>query len=118
MLAPRSLIVTSGLILLACADARGQQPITRNGLRIDLLGCYVLYSGPGRSGGSLYNASPLVRLDSLGVSRLGSDTVPGIARALVPLNASSEPVTPPRPRPGGASWTADSLTDTVRLSFV
>src|SRR5687768_4340489 len=114
MSAAPSLIIAAGLSLLWCADARGQRPIIRNGLRADVLGCYALYSGLGRAGSSLYNASPSVRLDSLRVSTLGSDTIPGVVRAMVPLNASAEPMTPARRRSRGPSWIADSLTDTVR----
>ena len=115
MLAARSLVIASGLSLLWCVDAHGQRPTMRNGLRADVLGCYALYSGPARVGNSLYNASPSVRLDSLRVGTLGPDTVPGVLRAMVPLTVSNEPMTARR---GPPSWMADSLSDTVRLSFV
>ena len=118
MLAARSLFIASGLGVVCCADAAAQRPAARTGLRTEVLGCYALYSGLKRVGvAQLYNASPSVRLDSLRASRQAGDTVPAV-RAMVPLNASGEPVAPARPRPYSPSWTADSLSDTVRLSFV
>jgi hypothetical protein len=118
MSAHRSLIIASGLTLLWSADARAQRPIIRNGLRADLLGCYALYSDPPRVGRSLYNASPFVRLDSSRVGTFGSDTIPGVIRALVRVYATEEQVTPARRSSRDPTWMADSLTDTVRLSFV
>ena len=118
MLATRSLIIASGLGLLWSAQARGQRLIIRNGPRADLLGCYALYAGLQRAGSFLYNASPSVRLDSSRVRTLGSDTASGGVRAMVPLDEANEPMTSPRRRPLAPRWMADSLTDTVRLSFV
>jgi hypothetical protein len=115
---PARYLLISGLSVLWCSDARAQArpPLTRNGVRAELLGCYALYSGRTRVSNALYNATPSVRLDSLTVGRLGiADTVPGIRRALIPLTAANERVATRR---GPPSWTADSLTDSVRLSFV
>ena len=118
MLPARYLIIGSGITVLWCADADAQspQPVIRNGLRADVVGCYALYSGKARVGNSLYNATPSVRFDSVTIGGLGiADSVPGIRRALIPLTASNEPVAARR---GPPSWVADSLTDSVRLSFV
>lgn len=117
MPAARSIVIASGLILLGCADVQAQHPVIRNGPRDDVLGCYALYSGRRRVGDFLYHASPSVRLDSLRDRTLGSDTVPGVVRRMVPLNASNETMIPARRRPYDPSWMADSLTDTLRLSL-
>jgi len=99
--------------------ALGQQrpPTWRRSLRSDVLGCYALYFERRRVNGSLYNATPSVRLDSaawrpnprdstqLGFRIMIGRTMSGV-RATVRSGAL-----PPR-------WSADSLTDTVRLSFI
>jgi len=81
----------------------------RNGLRRDLIGCYALYFERGRVDGSLFNAAPSVRLDSMPFrSPWRSMTGLSLAGHPTPLRELSLP----------SLWTADSLTDSVRLSFV
>lgn len=107
--------MASGLGLFPCAEAQGQA--IQNGLRTDVLGCYALYAGSTRVGTSLYNASPSVRLDSAIVGNFGSAAVPLLVRAMQPLSVANEPV-PPKRLLFDPSWMADSLTDTLRLSFI
>jgi hypothetical protein len=63
-----------------------------------------------------YNASPIVRLDSTELEGV-VDRLKGIWRTVVPLDTLGQPsrttrgMFPP-------TWSADSLTDTVRISFV
>jgi hypothetical protein len=83
--------------------------LLRNGLRTDLIGCYALYFERGRVDGSLFNATPSVRLDSMPFrSTWRSMTGLSLAGKPAPLRQPSQP----------PQWTADSLTDSVRLSFV
>ena len=103
-------------------DAHGQQRgvVIRNGLRADLVGCYALYSGRDRVATSLWNASPSVRLDSLAIDTSSAATRSGVARAMYTLDLYNDPMppVPSRPHDGRRSWAADSLTDSIRLSFV
>jgi hypothetical protein len=101
---------------VAISDAPAQRPpLSRNGLRGELVGCYALYtSRAGEAERALYNASALVRLDSQPIDY----PTPGVARAMIPLTPVNLPTPPQRPRPYSPRWWADSLSDTVRLSFI
>ena len=97
---------------------RPEDPIlARRALRSEVLGCYALYGDNGRRvDTTYYNASPVVRLDST-VSPHVADRFAGMLRVLVSLDTLGQPdeptsgVLPP-------TWRSDSLTDTIRLSFV
>jgi hypothetical protein len=99
----------------ASSDARAQRrPLLRNELRGELVGCYRLSTSmDGRGERALYNASAIVRLDAQPVEYL----TPGVVRTMIPLTPANIP-NAQRPRPFTPSWTADSLSDSVRLSFV
>jgi len=113
------LVTALALGTLPAAHALAQRPArARVGLRAELVGCYALFTAPaGGAERSLYNASASVRIDSQFVGYLKTDKDPNLARVLVALTPPNAP-TVARPRPFAPSWTADSLTDTVRLSFV
>ena len=118
MVALRPLVVSVGLGLL-CACAREQRwPMLRNGLRSDVVGCYALYAGRRRVDTSLYNASPSVQLDSTLLERMSNDTIPGVFRSMTPLREPRTPASSARQGRVAPRWAADSLTDTIRLSFV
>jgi hypothetical protein len=76
-----------------------------------VVGCFALYFERGRVDGSLYNATPSVRLDTM-----ARDSTRGV-RSLTGLTVTGHPVSPRRAY-ARTSWMADSLTDSVRLSFV
>ena len=100
---------------VSSGDALAQQlPLVRNALRAELVGCYTLVTPPeGAARRALYNASSFVRLDSQPMEY----GTPGVIRAMVPLTPANI-ANAPRPRPYRPRWMADSLSDTVRLSFV
>jgi hypothetical protein len=115
-----SRLLACALLILGLAHPTFGQPrvtLSRNAVRRDLIGCYALYFERGRVDGSLFNASSSVRLDSMPWEYMKRDVRSpwrsmigfSLAGRLAPLRA------------GGlfpSSWTADSLTDSVRLSFV
>jgi hypothetical protein len=105
------------LLLVSAACTRGealQQP--RDALKTELIGCYALYTPAGKLlDSTFYNSSPLVRLDSTPLGITARDTVPGVFRRLVRLDSNGRPIDPDAPR--FRAWWADSLTDSVRLSF-
>jgi hypothetical protein len=101
-----------GVVCISTANTQ-RPPLLRNGLRAELVGCYALSTtGGGGAERQLYNVSALIRLDSQPVEYL----TPGVVRTVVPLAPANLPTA--HPRPFTPRWTADSLTDTVRLSFV
>jgi hypothetical protein len=82
--------------------------------RVELPGCYALYSGDGRSvDGRFYNASPVVRLDTTDVDRRW---VQGAARPMIRLDSTGRPMETPEwhVRP---FWEYDPETDSLELSF-
>ena len=105
---------------LAAARASAAQapfdtvPPARLSLRAELVGCYALSAGEHPlSQSEYYNASGLVWLDT----SVARQWAPSEAfRMLVPLDSSLDPTSRSR-RHVGPSWSADSLTDSVRLSF-
>lgn len=116
MIAETRLILIVALGAAWSSDVHAQpSPLPRNALRAELVGCYALFTTPAGGGAEklLYNASPSVRLDAQPVEY----GTPGVVRAMIPLTPASFPM-PRRPRPRSPVWFADSLTDTVRLSFV
>jgi len=104
--------------LLAAARASVAQgpldsvPPARRALRPDLVGCYALSAGQHPlSQSEYYRASGLVRLDTTVAPKWAP---PEAFRMLVPLDSSPADLSL---RHLGPSWWADSLTDSVRLSF-
>jgi hypothetical protein len=94
-----------------------QVPI-RDGLPRDLVGCYALFTATGkRVDSSFYNASPLVRLDSARHRRLASGRVPGTFRFAARLDTTGRSMTIRSEHSVGPTWWADSLSDSIRLSF-
>src|SRR5438445_8732016 len=113
-----SLIPFAALLAVARASA-AQGPLdtvppARLGLRADLVGCYTLSAGQHPLARSeYYHASGLVRLDTTVAPRWAP---PEAFHVLVPLDSSLALAHQSR-RHVGPSWWADSLTDSVRLSF-
>jgi len=88
----------------------------RDALRPDVLGCYALYSSSGKLlDSSFYNSSPLIELDSSVVGITARDSRPGIIRSMIRRDANGRVLT--RSREWGRSWWADSLSDSIRISF-
>lgn len=99
------------VVVVAAHAASAQGPSARRALRTELLGCYELHTEPERP---LYNAMPGVRLDSAEVDRSSR----GVLRVVRPLDSAGRPTGVPYDGSIPASWWADSLTDSVRISFV
>ena len=92
------------------------EPLLRHSLRADAIGCYSLFRADGRRiDTTYYNASPNVRLDSAVVASF--DSLPGAYREML---AFDELWQPSRSTRGiqNATWSTDSLSDSLRLSFV
>ena len=109
--------LVSLLLMVPCGALITQQaPVrARFGLRPEVLGCYALYDSSGaRLGSAYYNSAPLVRLDSTAV-RLNKKEGPHPIRYFVRLDTLGRVM-----KGGGEArfWWADSLTDSIRLSFV
>ncbi len=92
-----------------------------NALRRDLVGCYAVMTAPGHllNREHFYNASPMVYLDSTPRPHVLADGRDlGTARkTLVPLDSVGNPIREDRANFLGPSWSADSLSDVVYLSF-
>ena len=106
---------------VACHARDEAQPFAapRNALRVELLGCYALYMPNDRLlDSTFYNASPLVRLDSAPLGISGRDTMPGVFRVFIRLDKDGSPLEPVDPQNHiGHAWWADSLSDSIRVSF-
>jgi hypothetical protein len=96
--------------------------IPRRALRDDVLGCYALFGEDGRRvDTTYYNASPVVALDSMPWRMSDSvrmdDSLRGMWRRLFAFDTlgdvsrTTRGMNPP-------DWSADSLSDTIRVSFV
>ncbi len=87
--------------------------LLRRQLRAEAVGCYSLFTARGRRiDSTFYNASPVVRLDSANSHLENNDQWGRRMHALDTLG------NPNRTTRGSLTrWFADSLTDTVRLSF-
>jgi len=116
----RSRLFIPFVALLAAARSSGAQgpldtvPPARLALRPELVGCYALSAGQhSLSRSEYYHASGLVRLDTTVAPKWAP---PDAFRMLVPLDSSLGLADLSR-RHLGPSWWADSLTDSVRLSF-
>ena len=106
------------IVCMACSTGDSQEK-PRDALRAELVGCYAIYTRAGKLlDSTFYNSSPLVRLDSTPLGITAHDTVPGIIRAMARLDQSGRPLdqTPPT-RFSFRSWYADSLSDSIRISF-
>ena len=95
------------------------QGSVRNSLRVDLLGCYALFTGAGhRVDSSFYRASPHVRLDSAVYPVFVVPKELGARRRLARLDANGHHIDPSFGQgPVGPSWWVDSLIDSLRVSF-
>jgi hypothetical protein len=107
------------LAIPAAPLAAQQGPeLMRDALRPDLLGCYAVYSAQGKLLDATYShASPRMRLDSsvLGVTQ--HDNRPGVVRLMLRLDKEGRPIDRSTPDQWPRMWWADSLTDSVRISF-
>ena len=85
----------------------------RRSLRADVVGCYSLFTARGRRiDSTFYNASPLVRLDTAERDDRSRNPTHRVMHALDTLGNPSRTT-----RGLWAAWSADSLSDTVYLSF-
>jgi hypothetical protein len=120
------ILVALGIMLaslaLACHEPRyvtDGEPLVRDLLRSDLLGCYELFSANGKPlDSSYYNSSPRIQLDSMSLGVTARDTWPGIYRSALRLDQQGIPVDQPDSlNQHFRSWWADSLSDSIRISF-
>jgi len=95
------------------------QGSVRNSLRVDLLGCYALFTGAGhRVDSNFYRASPNVRLDSTVYPVFVAHKEFGARRRLARLDANGRHIDPSFGQgPLGPGWWVDSLVDSLRVSF-
>ena len=108
-------IGASAVILTDAEDAsvKLQPPLRRRAVRPDVVGCYALFTArDARIDGTFYNASPRVRLDTVEHYLPAGNPTRRLMHALDTLGNPSHTTHGMRP-----SWSADSLTDTVHLSF-
>ena len=112
------------LALLACAGERTasptwNEPLPRDGLRREALGCFFLLMADGRrASDTLYDVPIGVRLDSSAFPTTTSYTSPGVVRALQALDSAGRIVdTLNREITTLRFWSADSLTDSIRLEL-
>ena len=118
----RSILALALVVAIgACRPSNAQErtPLLRDELRRELIGCYALFDARGRPvDSSYYNSSPAVRFDSLVAGITDRDTIPGVYWWLHRLNDQGVPLDSPGAGPhAGPVWWADSLSDTIRLSF-
>jgi hypothetical protein len=95
------------------------QGSVRNALRGELVGCYALFAEGGkRVDSSFYHASPLVRLLATANPVFAAHPEFGARRLLLRLDGSGHrlDVLDPSHRLG-PGWWADSLSDSIRVSF-
>ena len=100
--------------------SQGPEQPPRDALRSDLLGCYRLYNSSGNPlhPDSLPHVVAFIRLDSMSLGVSGRDSVPGVFRLMVRLDRHARAIDPDDlPRYHMPSWWADSLSDSIRLSF-
>ena len=99
-------VLIAPLLIAACSPpARAVAHVQkRHGLRRELLGCYAIVGKAGASVGKLVFHPPTV-------AQLESTSVGEDEWRLTPDGA------PPQGVPNMTAWSADSSTDTVRLSF-
>jgi hypothetical protein len=102
----------------ACRSEHGEH-VARDALRPELVGYYALFGDDGQAVDSAYyNASPLVRLDTSAVGVTPHDDRPGVLRVLHRLDAAGRRLDAFDSRTAfGPVWSADSLTDSIRISF-
>ena len=109
----------SALALIALTAPLSAQYLMRNKLRRDLVGCYTLFLASGkRVDSTFYNASPLVRFDSLPLPAYPEMNPPVGYRPAAKLDTNGRPLRLTAHDHGfGPQRWADSLSDSVRLSF-
>ena len=96
-------------------------PLARYGLRADVVGCFALRWTPRRPPQQeYYRASAQVRLDTAVRTLRTPRSVPGVARQLARLDAGGRAMDTVAARTWAAppAWSADSLTDSIRVSFL
>lgn len=105
--------IAAGLLLgLALVGCRAPSPRSD---RVELPGCYVLFTSDGRTVSDFYNASPRVRLVAESV---GGSTGLGGERRMIRLNATGRRVDESsRASSFPPSWSYDPATDSLALSF-
>ena len=90
----------------------------RNRLRLDIVGCYALFTETGqRVDSSFYNASPRIRLDSTLHPVFATHREFGALRLVKRLDVTGHHLDPAYPPRLGTVWWMDSLSDSVRISF-
>ncbi len=109
------------LLSVACAHAPDVRayppPVARQALRADILGCFALFDARGHAvKGNFYGAADTVRLDSAHARGLSSRIDPQRVMLIDPRAVAGTSARPSSTEVGPA-WSADSLTDTIRLSF-
>jgi len=109
----------SALALSVLTAPLSAQYSMQNRLRRDLVGCYALFlPGGKRVDSTFYNASPLVHLDSLSIPAHAEFSPPTGFRQAARLDTNGRPQRPTAHNHGfGPQWWADSLSDSLRLSF-
>jgi hypothetical protein len=117
----RAFVVAAMMIepVRAGGVAAAQAPVlTRNALRADALGCFVLLDSRRQSVAGLLRRAPArVRLDS---ARDRPSTFPNATTTLwrIEYRDSTNRVVGVTPATGlASSWSADSLTDSIRIRF-
>jgi len=100
-------VATVLVLMLSCGDEQ-ELKNPYHGLRADLLGCYALFVAGRTLDSTYYGSSPRVRLDSLPLG-LVTD------RVLLRLDPRGRQLDTPEER--FASWSVDSLTGKIELSF-
>ncbi len=112
--------------VLAAVIALGaiQPPLPAQGsvrisLRVDLLGCYALFTEAGhRVDSTFYRASPHVRLDSTVLPLFVAHSEFSARRRLARLDANRRHIDPSFGQgPIEPAWWMDSLFDSLRISF-
>lgn len=103
---------------LAQASGERDEPV-RRALSTQVVGCYALFAGAGkRVDSDFYNASSLVRLASVAHPAFAGDSVPSGRRLVIRLDTAGRRLDPINPKPRlGPVWWADSLSDSIDISF-
>jgi hypothetical protein len=109
-----SKVIVAGATILTIAILQQPSAIPRNALRTEALGCYELLDSAGRNASlSMEGVAPLIRLDSaLDPMQPNSAT-----RRLDTFGFGVPSRFDPVYRDLHPRWTADSLSDTLRLTF-
>jgi hypothetical protein len=119
-LIPAIILISAGAIggaEIATAHVTADPPLLRVGLRRDLRGCFSLFDSAGRTlVGRMLGAPRMVRFDTTVVSRW-TGRYTGTWRLVQQLGQEEEFQLGAIQMGMIPTWAADSLTDTVRVSF-